>query len=70
METTRRLTQTQKRYIEHVMDFVSDITTFESFGVEGQIALQYMGNDYNQISELATTVNAYIKLLKLEKEAN
>jgi hypothetical protein len=68
MKTTRRLTRNQKRFIEHVMDFISDIETYESFSVEGQIALNYMGDEYNDISELAEIVNVYIKLLKLERE--
>jgi hypothetical protein len=68
MKTTRRLTQNQKRFIEHVCDFVSDIETYESFSVEGQIALNYMGDKYNDISELTEIVNAYIKRIKKERE--
>jgi hypothetical protein len=64
----KRLTRNQKRYIEHVLEFVSDIETYESFSVEGQIALNYMGNEYNDISELAEIVNAYIKRIKKERE--
>ena len=70
MKTTRRLTQNQKRFIEHVMDFISDIETYEDFGAEGQIALNYMGEDYNDISELAEIVNRYIKQYKKNTEAN
>jgi len=70
MKTKRRLTKNQKRFIEHCIDFISDIETYESFSVEGQIALNYMGNDYNDICELAEIVNAYIKKLKADEYRN